>query len=88
MRPEKIALGRRRPTAERARAARSRVARFLGVSIQYVVDTAGGEELTVFAQNADAGRGGARAGAAASSSAVEPEHTFVVAGDAAVEDSA
>ena len=57
------------------------VASFLGVSIQYVVRTAGGEELTVFAQNLE----GAEPDSLGPGREVQltwpPHHTFVVARD-------
>jgi spermidine/putrescine transport system ATP-binding protein len=61
------------------------VASFLGVSIQYLVRTAGGEELTVIAQNVD----GAGADAFAVGREVQlswkPIHTFAVAKEPADE---
>ena len=54
------------------------VAAFLGVSIQYVIKAAGGEELTVFAQNtADAEPDGLAVGREVQL-VWQPEHTFVV----------
>ena len=55
VRPEKITLIRRASPSRRRQRARGKivVAAFLGVSIQYVIQTAGGEELNVFAQNTD-----------------------------------
>jgi spermidine/putrescine transport system ATP-binding protein len=53
------------------------VATFLGVSLQYIVRTAGGEEITVVEQN----RQGAHRAVGAGEEIVlawEPEHTFVV----------
>ena len=54
------------------------LASFLGVSLQYVVRTAGGDELTVIEQN----RAGAHAGSVGPGEQVslswDPEHTFVV----------
>jgi len=55
------------------------VASFLGVSIQYLVRTAGGEELTVIAQNADGGGADAFAVGREVQLAWKPTHTFVVA---------
>ena len=56
------------------------VAAFLGVSIQYVIHTAGGEELNVFTQNT---RRAPSHDALAVGRDVQltwsPEHTFVVA---------
>jgi len=55
------------------------VAAYLGVSIQYLIRAAGGEELTVIAQNVD----GAEPGSLGAGSEVDliwnPSHTFVVA---------
>ena len=81
MRPEKITLipaGEPIPDGSNVLRGKIVVAAFLGVSIQYVIQAAGGEELTVFAQNTD--------GAGAEGLAVgrevqlvwKPEHTFVV----------
>jgi spermidine/putrescine transport system ATP-binding protein len=55
------------------------VSAFLGVSIQYVVKTAGGEELTVIAQNADGAEPAALAPGREVQLAWNPDHTFVVA---------
>jgi spermidine/putrescine transport system ATP-binding protein len=54
------------------------VAAFLGVSIQYVVQSAGGEELTVFAQNTDGREHEALAVGRDVQLVWKPEHTFVV----------
>ena len=81
VRPEKISLlpaGETPPSESNVLRGRLDVANFLGVSIQYVVRAAGGEELTVFAPN--------REGAAPEGVGVgrevqlvwEPRHTFVV----------
>jgi spermidine/putrescine transport system ATP-binding protein len=82
VRPEKVTLvaaGSEPPAGVNALRGTVVVASFLGVSIQYLVRSAGGEELTVFAQNTD--------GSEPESFAVgrdvlltwNPEHTFVVA---------
>ena len=56
------------------------LASFLGVSIQYLVRTQGGEELTVFEQNT---QGGGSLGPGRDVLLCwEPEHTFVVAKEA------
>jgi spermidine/putrescine transport system ATP-binding protein len=55
------------------------VAAFLGVSIQYLVRTAGGEELTVIAQNADGAEPASLAPGREVQLAWNPDHTFVVA---------
>ena len=85
VRPEKVELlppgAEARPDANVLRGTVI-VAAFLGVSIQYLIRSAGGEELTVIAQNADgAGVGGDRYFAAGREIqlAWSPQHTFVVA---------
>jgi spermidine/putrescine transport system ATP-binding protein len=55
------------------------VASFLGVSIQYVVRSAGGEELTVFAQNLDGAEPESLGPGRQVQLAWDPQHTFVVA---------
>jgi spermidine/putrescine transport system ATP-binding protein len=55
------------------------VASFLGVSIQYLVRSAGGEELTVFAQNTDGSEPESFAVGREVQLTWNPEHTFVVA---------
>jgi spermidine/putrescine transport system ATP-binding protein len=60
------------------------VASFLGVSIQYVIRAAGGEELTVFAQNLDGAEGWAGMESVLGPGREvqltwDPQHTFVVA---------
>jgi spermidine/putrescine transport system ATP-binding protein len=57
------------------------VAAFLGVSIQYVVRAAGGEELTVFAQNAEGGHDETLPVGRDVKLCWQPRHTFVVARD-------
>jgi spermidine/putrescine transport system ATP-binding protein len=54
------------------------VASFLGVSIQYVVRAAGGEELTVFAQNLDGAEPESLGPGREVQLAWAPQHTFVV----------
>ena len=72
VRPEKITLvpaGQDCPSGTNILRGTVVVAAFLGVSIQYVIRAAGGEELTVIAQNAEGvGAGVTRASAARSSS--------------------
>jgi spermidine/putrescine transport system ATP-binding protein len=82
VRPEKITLvpaGEPVPEGSNVLRGTIVVAAFLGVSIQYVIKAAGGEELTVFAQNTDS------AGSLAVGREVQltwrPEHTFVVERD-------
>jgi spermidine/putrescine transport system ATP-binding protein len=54
------------------------VGAFLGVSVQYLVRAAGGEELTVFAQNRS-GNGSSAFGPGQEVLLTwEPKHTFVV----------
>ena len=55
------------------------VAAFLGVSIQYLIRAAGGEELTVIAQNADGAEPEALGVGREVQLAWIPQHTFVVA---------
>ncbi len=55
------------------------VAAFLGVSIQYVIKSAGGEELTVIAQNADGAEPDSLGAGREVQLAWQPQHTFVVA---------
>ena len=56
------------------------VASFLGVSIQYLIKAAGGEELTVIAQNIDGSEPDAFGVGREVQLAWDPRHTFVVAG--------
>jgi spermidine/putrescine transport system ATP-binding protein len=56
------------------------VASFLGVSIQYVIRAAGGEELTVFAQNTDGSEPESFGVGREVQLTFKPAHTFVVAG--------
>jgi spermidine/putrescine transport system ATP-binding protein len=55
------------------------VSAFLGVSIQYVIQAAGGEELTVIAQNVDSGARDSLGAGQDVQLAWDPDHTFVVA---------
>jgi len=55
------------------------VASFLGVSIQYVIRAAGGEELTVFAQNLDGAEPDTLGPGREVQLSWDPQHTFVVA---------
>ena len=82
VRPEKIRLA---PAIEEA-AADANVLRgtvivsaFLGVSIQYLVRAAGGEELTVIAQNADGAAHDSLGAGQDVQLTWNPNHTFVVA---------
>jgi spermidine/putrescine transport system ATP-binding protein len=81
VRPEKIdlmAAGASVPEGHNVLRGTVIVGSFLGVSIQYLIRSHGGEELTVFAQN----RGGADAPALAPGQEAlltwDPQHTFVV----------
>ncbi len=57
------------------------VAAFLGVSIQYVIHTAGGEELNVFTQNTEGSEPDSLGVGRDVQLTWNPEHTFVVARD-------
>jgi spermidine/putrescine transport system ATP-binding protein len=59
------------------------VASFLGVSLQYVVRAAGGEELTVFAQNSEGSQPDALGVGREVQLCWNPRHTFAVAGGGA-----
>ncbi len=77
VRPEKLSIVEDPPPGANAVRGRVEVATFLGVSLQYIVRTAGGEEITVVEQN----RQGAHRAVGAGEEIVlawEPEHTFVV----------
>ena len=82
VRPEKITLvpaGQDCPSGTNILRGTVVVAAFLGVSIQYLIRAAGGEELTVFAQNAE-GEGPDALGVGREVQlAWNPQHTFVVA---------
>ena len=82
VRPEKITLipqGEAVPDGANVLRGKVVVAAFLGVSIQYVIHTAGGEELNVFAQNTDGSEPDSLAVGREVQLAWRPEHTFVVA---------
>ena len=81
VRPEKVQLlpanGAPSPDGRNVLRGRVEIASFLGVSIQYVIKTPGGEELTVVVQNT----GGDVASIGPGRDVLvtwEPEHTFVV----------
>jgi spermidine/putrescine transport system ATP-binding protein len=82
VRPEKITLvpaGQDCPSGANVLRGTVLVAAFLGVSIQYLIRATGGEELTVFAQNAE-GEGSDALGVGREVQlAWQPQHTFVVA---------
>jgi spermidine/putrescine transport system ATP-binding protein len=82
VRPEKVTLSPAGvAVAEGRNVLRGRVvvASFLGVSIQYVIQAAGGEELTVFAQNLDGAEPESLGPGREVQLAWDPQHTFVVA---------
>jgi spermidine/putrescine transport system ATP-binding protein len=82
VRPEKVTLAPAgAPVPEGANLLRGTivVASFLGVSIQYVIRSAGGEELTVFAQNLDGAEPDSLGPGREVQLAWAPQHTFVVA---------
>ena len=75
VRPEKLAVVDAAPSGANVVRGRVEVASYLGVSLQYVVRTPGGDALTVIEQNRD----GASVGAGREVLvAWRPEHTFVV----------
>jgi len=81
VRPEKITLiPADQPAPEGANVLHGRivVSSFLGVSIQYVIHTAGGEELNVFCQNTEGAEPEALAVGREVQLTWSPEHTFVV----------
>ncbi len=82
VRPEKITLvpaGQDCPSGANVLRGTIVVAAFLGVSIQYLIRAAGGEELTVIAQNADGAEPEALSVGREVQLAWQPQHTFVVA---------
>jgi spermidine/putrescine transport system ATP-binding protein len=82
VRPEKVTLiqgATEPPSGANAIRGTILVAAFLGVSIQYLVRSAGGEELTVFAQNTDGSEPESFAVGREVQLTWNPEHTFVVA---------
>jgi spermidine/putrescine transport system ATP-binding protein len=82
VRPEKVTLSPAgAAVAEGSNVLRGTVvvASFLGVSIQYVIRAAGGEELTVFAQNLDGAEPESLGPGREVQLAWDPQHTFVVA---------
>jgi spermidine/putrescine transport system ATP-binding protein len=86
VRPEKISLvpvGAAPPDGANVLRGTVIVASFLGVSIQYLIRAAGGEELTVIAQNTDGSEPDAFGVGREVQLAWDPRHTFVVAGSPA-----
>jgi spermidine/putrescine transport system ATP-binding protein len=82
VRPEKVALlgaGGAPPAGHNVLRGHVSVAAFLGPSLQYVVATAGGDELTVIVQNADGASPDALGPGREVLLAWPPHHTFVVA---------
>jgi spermidine/putrescine transport system ATP-binding protein len=84
IRPEKIAIAAVGSQGEASSASRNvihgrvTVASYLGVSIQYVVETKTGRELTVIAPNRDGDAAGSIGPGRDVSLAWDPAHTFVV----------
>jgi spermidine/putrescine transport system ATP-binding protein len=82
VRPEKMSLlpaGQTPPDGMNVLRGTVVVAAFLGVSLQYVVRAAGGEELTVFAQNTEGSQPDALGVGREVQLCWEPRHTFAVA---------
>src|SRR3954468_3923833 len=82
VRPEKITLvpaGEPVPDGSNVLRGKVVVAAFLGVSIQYVIQTAAGEELNVFTQNTQGSEPDSLGVGREVQLAWSPEHTFVVA---------
>ena len=81
VRPEKVTLlpaGQPVPDGPNVLKGKIVVAAFLGVSIQYVIQAAGGEELNVFAQNTEGAEPEGLAVGREVQLVWKPEHTFVV----------
>ena len=84
VRPEKIAISGNGTAGETSTSSRNvihgrvTVASYLGVSIQYVVETKTGRELTVIAPNRDGGSVDSIGPGRDVSLAWDPDHTFVV----------
>jgi spermidine/putrescine transport system ATP-binding protein len=82
VRPEKMSLlpaGETPPEGMNVLRGTVVVASFLGVSLQYVVRAAGGEELTVFAQNSEGSQPDALGVGREVQLCWDPRHTFAVA---------
>ena len=82
VRPEKMSLlpaGTTPPEGMNVLRGTVVVASFLGVSLQYVVRAAGGEELTVFAQNSEGSQPDALGVGREVQLCWDPRHTFAVA---------
>ncbi|HEX2086696.1 MAG TPA: ABC transporter ATP-binding protein [Solirubrobacteraceae bacterium] len=78
VRPEKLEILTEPREGLNALRGRVEVAAYLGVSLQYVVRTPGGEELTVIEQNRAGAHGGSVGPGRDVLLAWRPEHTFVV----------
>ena len=79
VRPEKLSIVDTPPEGGNVLRGRIEVASFLGVSLQYLVRTPGGEELTVVEQNrGDVHEGGSAGPGREVLLTWRPEHTFVV----------
>ena len=80
MRPEKMRIVRQRQRRRTGDANRLegtvKDVSYIGVSTQYIIETAAGDELTVFAQNV--GRGAEVAPGQKVGVLWDPEHTFVI----------
>ncbi len=84
VRPEKVKLSpveQRAPSGANALRGTVVLSSFLGVSIQYVVRTAGGEELIVLAQNEDGSLPESLGAGREVQLTWDPRHTFVVAAE-------
>lgn len=84
VRPEKVTLSpAEQPAPSGANVLRGKIvlSSFLGVSIQYVVQTAGGEELIVLAQNQDGSLPESLGAGREVQLTWDPRHTFVVAAE-------
>ncbi len=85
VRPEKLTLspaGTEPPAGANVLRGTVVVSSFLGVSIQYLVRAAGGEELTAIAQNADGAEPSSLGPGREVQLTWDPRHTFVVAKEA------
>lgn len=78
VRPEKLEIVGEAPAGMNVLRGRVEVAAYLGVSLQYVVRSPGGEELTVIEQNRAGGDAGSVGPGRDVLLAWRPEHTFVV----------
>lgn len=78
VRPEKLSIVDTPPEGCNVLRGRVEVASFLGVTLQYLIRTPGGEELTVVEQNRAGVHGGTCGPGQEVLLAWRPEHTFVV----------